>query len=455
MGNGKYQLNMCEGSMLKNTFRFAIPLMFENILHLLYNAADLVVVSRFAGSGAMAAVGATGTLAALLVNVFTNLSVGANVVVARNYGAKDDEGIRRTVHTAIPFGALAGIFACLIGVLFSPTFLVWMGTPAGGVLEGATLYMRIYFFGIPALLVFGFGAAILRAVGDTKRPLYILSASGFINVILNVILVVSFHMDVAGVAIATVVSNYLSAFAVLFVLIRTEGVIRLDFRKMKFYKKELGEILKVGVPVGLQSSAYAFSNTVVQSGVNSFGAAVIAGNSACANLESFIYGAIHAFSQATTIGVSQNYGAKNEKRINKAIYIPLLCSSVISLALSGLALLFSRQLLGIYIADSPEAIEAGMVRMMINFCPYFLLGITDCLQGALRALGCTNIPTISTFACTCGLRILWVIFVLPLNRILGFLYLVWPISWVAVVLCDVVTLAIVKPRALRKMRESI
>lgn len=452
MQKDKYQLNMCEGSMLKNMLLFAIPLMLESILQLMYNAADLVVVSRFAGSGAMAAVGATGTLAALLVNLFVNLSAGANVVVARNFGAKDYEGMRRTVHTAIPLGALIGVIACVIGLIFSPTFLKWMGTPAGGVLEGATLYMRIYFIGIPALMVFGFGSAVLRAVGDTKRPLFILIVTGLTNVLLNVLLVVGFHMDVAGVAIATVVSNYISAVAVLFILIRADSAIRLDLHAMKIYKNELGEILKIGLPVGLQSAAFGLSNTVVQSGVNSFGADVIAGNSAVANIEGFIYGATNACCQATMIAVSQNYGAKNEKRINKAIYVPLLCTTVIGIVLSGVGLLFSEQLLRIYIADSEAAIDAGLVRMSVNLVPYFILAIGECLQSALRALGCSNIPTISSFVCTCGLRILWVIFILPLHRELWFLYLVWPISWVAVALCHAVTLAIIKPRVFKKMR---
>ncbi len=453
MGARKYELNMCQGSVLKNVILFAIPLILASILQLLYNAADLVVVSRWAGSNAMAAVGATGSISGLLVNVFIGFSLGASVAVARRFGAKDVEGVHKTVHTAMLLGAIVGLFGSVIGLVFCRPLLVMMGTPEGQVLEGAVLYMRIIFIGVPASIVYNFGASVLRAVGDTKRPLYILAATGLVNVILNLILVIGFHLDVAGVAIATIVANYLSAAAVLFTLMRSEGAYRLDIRSLKMYKESFKEIMQVGLPAGIQSSFFALSNTVVQSGVNSFGAVTIAGATAGGNIEGFVYVSMNAFYQAALTGVSQNYGAKEEKRINKFISIPLLCAVVAGLVLGGASVLFARPLLSIYITDSPEAIEIGVLRLLVTTAPYFLVGMMECLMGAIRGLGSSTIPAITSFLGTCGIRILWVLFVLPLHRTEVMLFMAWPVSWIFVIVCHVITLAIIKPRAMRKLRE--
>ena len=453
MANRKYELNMCAGSVLKNVLLFAIPLILASVLQLLYNAADLIVVSRFSGSNAMAAVGATGSVSGLLVNVFIGFSLGASVAVSRAFGARDVKSMHETVHTAMLLSVIVGVFAGIVGFVFARPLLVLMGTPEGAVLEGAVLYMRIIFVGVPASLIYNFGASILRAIGDTKRPLYILAVTGLVNVVLNLILVIGFHMDVAGVAIGTIVANYLSAAAVLFTLMRSEGAYRLDIRSLKIYKKALQEILRVGLPASVQSSFFALSNTVVQAGVNSFGPVTIAGSTAGGNIEGFVYVSMNAFYQAVLTGVSQNYGAKDEKRINKFIYIPLICAVVAGLVLGGACVLFARPLLGIYITDSPEAIEIGVLRLWMTTAPYFLVGAMECLMGAIRGLGSSTIPAITSFIGTCGVRMMWVLFVLPYFREEWALFIAWPISWIFVIVCHLITLAIIKPRAMKRLRE--
>lgn len=449
----KYELNMCQGSVLKTVLLFAVPLILASVLQLLYNAADLIVVSRWAGSNAMASVGATGSVSGLLINVFIGFALGASVAVSRAFGAKDVKNMHETVHTAMLLSVIVGLFSGVVGFVFARPLLVLMGTPEGEVLEGAVLYMRIIFVGTPASLVYNFGASILRAVGDTKRPLYILAATGVVNVVLNLILVIGFHMDVAGVAIATITANYLSAAAVLSALMRSEGAYRLDIRSLKIYKKSLKDILRVGLPAGIQSSFFALSNTVVQAGVNSFGAVTIAGATAGGNIESFVYVSMNAFYQAALTGVSQNYGARDEKRINKFICIPLICGVITGIILGGASVLFARPLLGIYITDSPAAIEIGVIRLWVTTAPYFLVAIMECLVGAIRGLGSSTIPAITSFLGTCGVRMMWVLFVLPHFREEWVLFIAWPISWVFVIACHLITLAFVKPRAIKKLRE--
>ncbi len=455
MATKQFQLDMSKGSIFKNTVRFALPVIFASLLQLFYNAADLIVVSRYAGSNAMAAVGSTSSLNNLLLNVFIGISLGASVVVSRKFGANDTIGIKRTVHTAMLLGICVGILAGIIGFFFSKPFLVLMGTPAGEVLDGATLYMKIVFLGVPASLTYNFGAAILRAVGDTKRPLYILSAAGLVNVILNLILVICFDMGVAGVAIATATSNYISVVAVLWIMVRSKEVIRLRFPKLKFHKKELVEILKIGVPAGIQSSFFSLSNTVLQSSVNAYGEAAIAGNAAGGNIEGFVYVGMNAFYQSTMTGVSQNFGAKREDRINKTIWVNLLCVVAVGLFLGGMSVLLSRQLLGFYITDSAKAMEYGVRRMVVTGLPYFLCGIMEVLTGALRGLGSSVISAVSSFVGSCMFRIFWAtVLVKLLGGGIELLYLCWPISWFLVSIMHLITLSIIKPRAIRRMRIS-
>ena len=455
MTAGNYQLDMSKGSILKNTVKFSVPLIFSSILQLLYNAADLIIVSRYAGSNAMASVGATSSVTHLLVNVFIGLSLGASVVVSRKFGADDEVGIKRAIRTAMLLSVFVGILSGFVGFYFSKPLLLLMGTPEGEVFDGAVLYMKIIFLGVPASLIYNFGASVLRAVGDTKRPLYILSVSGIANVILNLILVICFDLSVAGVAIATACSNYISAIWVVLILTHSNGSVRLNLKKLRIYKKELSEILKIGVPAGIQSSFFSLSNSVLQSSVNSYGEAAIAGNAASSNIEGFVYTAMNAFYQATLTGVSQNYGAKNEKRINKTILVSLMLVTIVGTVLGCLCVIFSKQLLGIYITDSKEALEFGARRILLSCLPYFLCGIMEVLTGALRGLGYSIITAISAFIGTCGFRIFWVMVILDaIGGGIDILYLCWPISWFLVIILHTITLFFIKPRAIKRMKLS-
>lgn len=453
MSSRTYELDMSKGSIFKNVMRFVVPLILGNILQLLYNAADIIVVSRWAGSSAMASVGATGSINALIVNLCIGLSVGASVVVSRSFGAKNPQGVYRAVHTSMLLGSIAGVVACFLGVVLSAPLLRLMGTPEGEVLDGAVLYMRIYFLGVPASLLYNFAASILRAVGDTKRPLYILAATGVVNVVLNLILVIVFHLGVAGVAISTAFANYLSAGIIIYTLTKSERAYRLVFKKLRFYKEELSEILRIGVPAALQSSVFSLANSVIQSAVNSFGTAAIAGSAAASNIEGFVYTAMNAFYQATMTAVSQNYGAKDEKRLNKSIYVPILCVMVVGFGLGLMTVVFANPLLCIYITDSPDAIEFAKIRMMVTGLPYFICGAMEVMAGALRGLGYSVITAINSLIGACGLRILWIIFVLPLARSGYTLFLCWPVSWLVVICMHFVYYMIIRKKAIRKMLE--
>lgn len=451
MGRKTHVVDMINGSIFKNMVMFVVPLILGNILQLLYNAADLVVVSRFAGSNAMASVGATGSLNALIVSLFIGLSVGASVVVSRRIGARDNSGIHRSVHSSMLLAVVLGIAAMVIGVSISEPLLRAMGTPEGAVLKGAVLYMRIYFFAVPAVLIYNFGASILRAVGDTRRPLYILAVSGIVNVVLNLVLVINFGMGVDGVAIATAVSNILSAMAVVVILLRAEGSYRLNIKSLRFYKEELTEVIKVGLPAGVQSSLFSVSNTLIQSAVNSFGTAAISGCAAAANIEGFVYTAMNAFYQATITGVSQNYGAKEEKRIYSTMKIATASVLVVGLALGVLSALFAEPLLKIYITDSKEAIEYGIIRIYVSGIPYFLCGVMEVMAGVLRGLGYSTSAMVTSLVGACGFRILWVMFILPLKRTLSMLFVCWPISWIIVIVIDLILIFCFKKKAMEKM----
>lgn len=454
MGRKSYAIDMVNGSIFKSIIAFVVPLIFGNMLQLLYNAADIIVVSRWAGSDAMASVGATGSLSALIVGLFIGLSVGASVVVSRRYGARDGAGVHRAVHTSVLLGITAGIIAMIVGISFSKFILRLMGTPEGKVLDGAVLYMRIYFIGVPASLVYNFGAAILRAIGDTRRPLFILAFSGIVNVVLNVVFVISFNMSVDGVAIATTVSNYISAAAVIFALVRADGVYRLVFKSLRFYKEELFEILKVGLPAGVQSSLFSVSNTLIQSAVNSFGTSAIAGNAAAANIEGFVYTAMNAFYQAAITAVSQNYGAKNERGVYRSYHVSLACVTVVGFVLGLFTAVFAKPLLGIYITDSAEAIRFGVVRIIISGIPYFLCGVMEVQAGMLRGLGYSTTAMVNSLIGACGLRVLWVMFILPLHHTMEILFICWPVSWIVVIIMHEACYIINRKKAIKKMNEA-
>ncbi len=422
-----YEIDMCNGPLLGKILRFAVPLMFSGILQLLFNAADIVVVGQFTGSDALAAVGSTGSLNNLIVNVFLGLSIGSSVLTARYYGAQDWDNVRDVVHTSMLLSAIAGVVLIFLGISLAAPLLELMGTPEN-VLDQAVLYMRIIFAGMPAMMIYNFGAAILRAVGDTRRPLIFLLIAGIINVILNLFFVIVFHMGVAGVALATIISQCISAALVVLCLIRSSGHYKLYLKKLRITKDKLLQIVRVGLPAGIQGAVFSISNVLIQSSINSFGSIAMAGNTAASNIEGFVYTSMNALYQASLSFTSQNIGAKKVHRIVPVLTRCLGCVIVIGAGLSALALLFGRQLLSIYSSD-PEVITYGIGRMGVVCLTYFLCGMMDVTCGSIRGMGYSVAPTIVSLAGACGLRILWIFTIFQIDHTLFNLYLSYPISW--------------------------
>ena len=425
--SARYEMDMTTGSLLPKVLAFSGPLILTGILQLLYNAADIVVVGRFAGPQALAAVGSTGALINLLVNVFMGLSVGASVVVARAYGAGDNASVSTGVHTAITVAGVAGVLVGVLGFVASHPLLKWMGSP-DDVLDMATLYMKIFFVGMPANMLYNFGAAILRAVGDTRRPLYYLTVSGILNVLLNLVLVIVFHMGVAGVAIATVASQVMSMTLVMICLIRSDGPIHLDLRKLRIHLSQLVEIVRVGLPAGLQGSLFSISNVLIQSSVNSFGSLVMAGNSAGSNLEGFVYTSMNAIHQADLTFASQNLGAGQFKRVRRVMWVCLGTVTAIGLGIGLVFLAFGNQLVSIYNSD-PEVIHYGMTRLKIILPTYFLCGLMDVMVGQLRGVGYSILPMMISLTGACLLRVVWIYTFFAANPTLEVLYISYPVSW--------------------------
>ena len=431
-----YEMDMCNGPLVGKILLFAFPLMLSSVLQLLFNAADIVVVVRFTGAEALAAVGATSALINLLVNVFMGLSIGTNVLTAQGYGARNEKGVQDTVHTSIMLSLVCGVLLIFIGVFLAAPLLELMGTP-DNVLGHAALYMRIYFIGMPALLVYNFGAAILRAVGDTRRPLYYLLFSGIINVILNLIFVIIFKMGVAGVATATVVSETISAGLVLRCLMKSEGMFQLHMGKLRIKKQKALQIVRIGLPAGLQGAIFSISNVLIQSSINSFGSVAMAGNTAAGNLEGFVYTSMNAVYQTNLSFTSQNMGAGNWKRMKKILGICLVFVSVVGLVMGRGFVFFGHQLLGIYSSD-PEVIQYGINRMQVICGTYLLCGIMDVLVGSMRGMGYSFVPMIVSLVGACGLRILWIFTVFQWHRSLFVLYLSYPITWILTALAHTV-----------------
>ena len=424
---GNYEMDMTAGAILPKLLLFSLPLILSSILQLLFNAADVIVVGRFEGENALAAVGSTGALINLIVNIFMGLSVGANVVIARYYGAGQYKDTSEAVHTSVTVSVIGGAILAVFGFIMAHTLLVWMGSPAE-VLPLATLYVKIYFLGMPFNALYNFGSSVLRAVGDTQRPLIYLTLAGIANVILNLLFVAVFHMGVAGVALATIVSQAISAILVLLCLLRTEGAIHVDLRKLRIHAEKLLEIARIGLPAGLQGAFFSLSNVLIQSTVNSFGNIVMAGNSVSANIEGFIYVAMNALHQAAITFTSQNFGARKYLRIRRICLLSVLTVTVIGILLGAIALVFQTPLLSIY-STEPEVIAAGIIRMNIIASTYFLCGIMDVLCGVLRGLGSTIAPMIISVLGACALRIFWIYCILPFDRTLQMLYISYPVSW--------------------------
>lgn len=421
-------MDMCNGPILKKLLIFALPLMLSGILQLLFNAADIVVVGKFTGSHALAAVGSTSALINLFVNVFIGFSIGTNVLVAQYFGARDEKNVQETVHTLILLGIVGGFILIVSGIIFAKPMLEWMDTP-DNVLEHAVLYMRIYFIGMPAMLIYNFGAAILRAIGDTKRPLYYLLSAGVINVVLNLFFVIVLNMGVAGVAAATVASQVVSAILIVRCLIQSEGIYRLDLHKLKFHKKKLIRIVQIGLPAGLQGAVFSLSNVLIQSSVNSFGSVAMAGNTAAGNIEGFVYTSMNAIYQTALSFTSQNVGGGRQDRIPKIIFQCMAIVIVIGAVMGNLAYQCGPFLLGIYSSD-PEVIQFGMSRMQIICQWYFLCGIMDVAVGILRGLGYSVMPMLVSLTGACGLRVLWIFTVFVWKHSLFVLYLSYPITWI-------------------------
>lgn len=425
-------VDMLSGPILPHLLRFAIPLMLTGVLQLLYNAADLVVVGRYTGHEALAAVGATSSLTNLMINFFIGISVGANVVISRAIGAADNRKTASATHTAMLLGGIIGVVVGFFGFLLSPTFLTWMGTPAE-VMAGASLYLRIITLGFPAALVYNFGAAVLRAGGDTRRPLYFLTVSGLVNVGMNLFLVLVFHMGVAGVAIATITSQYLSALLVIMALRRLHTPSRLSLRRLKIRRDDFIDIVRIGLPAGLQSACFNISNVLIQSSINSFGAVAVAANTASGNIEGFIYTVMDAFAQSVLTFTGQNIGARQYRRVPKILHVGLLLTFVSALGMGVLAVLFRRPLLHLYTPDE-LVVDYGAARMMIIALTYFLCGFMNNFSSSLRAMGHSLMPMLTCIGGVCGVRILIIYTWFKLAPSLTVLYLSWPISWIVTTL---------------------
>ena len=426
----KKNQDMLQGPLLSNIIGYTVPIILTSVLQLLFNAADLVVVGRFCGSISVAAVGATGSITALIVNLFIGLSVGAGVTVAHGLGSREEEMVHRTVHTALPVALLSGAVLTGLGILLSRALLVMMGTPED-VLPLSSIYMKIYFCGITFTMVYNFVAAILRAVGDTKSPLIHLTVAGVINVLLNLIFVTVLHMNVAGVALATAISQAYSAVMVTITLVKRTDACHLNLRKMHIYKIQLMKILRIGLPAGIQSSLFSISNVMIQSSINSFGGIVMSGNAASQNIEGFLYVSLNAFHQTAVNFIGQNMGAKKFDRVKKILWICLGCVCVVGLGLGLLIGGLGETLLSIYITDSAEAITWGLTRLSIICTTYFICGLMDVSTGALRGMGASVSPMIISVLGVCGVRIGWVmtIFQIPQFHTPQSLYYSYIVSW--------------------------
>lgn len=426
--NRSHDIDMLNGPIMPKLLQFSIPLILSSMLQLTFNAADVIVVGRFEGDAALAAVGAPGSLINLMVNLFMGLGVGVNVVVAQYYGAKNAKDTSESVHTAVGLGLLSGLIVGLFGVVMCETFLRWMKTPEE-VLPLATDYMRIYFIGMPFNMLYNFGSSILRATGDTKRPLIYLTIAGVVNVVLNLFFVLALGMGVKGVALATIISQLISAVLVLLSLMHSDGLIHLDWKQIRFHREKVMSIARVGLPAGLQGTFFSISNVMIQSTVNSFGAVVVAGNTASSNLEGYVYAAMNAVYQATITFTGQNVGAGKPERISKVMREGLILVTAIGVVMGGFLLLFKHMLLGIYTVD-PEVIAAGAIRCNIIASTYFICGMMDAVVGVLRGMGNSVAPMIVSVLGVCVFRLFWIFAIFPFDPVLNNLYISYPISWI-------------------------
>ncbi len=444
----KYEIDMCNGPLLGKILIFYVPLMLSGILQLLFNAADVAVVGNFAGKESLAAVGSTGSLTNLIVNLFIGLSVGVNVLVARFYGSGQMAELKETVQTAVATALVSGVILVFVGFFIARPALAWMDTPED-VISHSVLYMRIYFGGMPFMMVYNFGSAVLRAVGDTRRPLYYLSIAGVVNVVLNLIFVIVFSMGVAGVATATVVSQAISAALVVRCLVKSDSEYRLVLEGMRISPDKLKRMIQIGVPAGMQGALFSISNVLIQSSVNSFGSTVMAGNTAGSNIEGFVYTSMNAFHQAAISFCGQNYGAMKYKRVGKIL---LICQGLVigvGILMGSAAYLCGGTLLKIYTPDN-ETIQYGLLRMKYICVPYFLCGMMDVMVGALRGMGYAIMPMLVSLTGACLFRVVWIYTIFQSYHTLPCLYISYPISWALTFLVHLACFGIVYGRLLKR-----
>lgn len=427
MSGKKYEIDMCNGPLLSKILIYAIPLIASGILQLLFNAADMVVAGRYAGSEALGAVGATSSLINLLVNVFIGMSVGTNVLAAHFYGADRKEELGQTVHTSIALSLISGVILGIVGFSLAKPLLSLMGTPAD-ILPHAVVYMQIYFIGVPGMLLYNFGSAILRAVGDTKRPLYYLLFAGVINVVLNLFFVIVLRIGVVGVALATILSQFISAALVIRCLIKEEGAYHLDIHSIRLYPDKVVRILRVGLPAGFQGAVFSISNVLIQSSVNSFGSIAVAGNTAAQNLEGFVYNAMNSFHQTALSFTSQNMGAKKMDRVKKIMWICVGCVTILGMVMGLSGLYFANELLSIYSTDA-SVVAYGYQRLFIILSTYFMCGVMDVMVGSIRGMGYSIMPMVVSLLGACGLRVVWIFTVFTFYRSPQVLYISYPVTW--------------------------
>jgi putative MATE family efflux protein len=424
----KRDMDMCNGPIFGKMVLFALPIMAMNVLQLMFNAADMIVVGRFSGKVALAAVGATGAIINLIVNLFMGLAVGTSVIVAQDCGAKRPDAISKSVHTSIAISIIGGILVMILGLLLCKPLLTMVGTPFD-IIDLSALYMRIYFLGLPASMVYNFGAAILRAIGDSRRPMYYLLVSGIVNVLLNLYFIIVLHMSVDGVAWATIISQYLSMFLILLCLVRhKDESLRLSLKKLQIDRRKLGQIIRIGLPAGLQGLLFSISNVLIQSAVNTFGSAMVAAASAAGNIEGFVATSMNAYNNAAITFAGQNMGAKKYDRIDKVAKVCTILIMGTWIILGGLTMLLSRQMLSIFTSD-PEVIRLGMIRINVLMMAYFTCGIMNVFPGVTRGMGFSILPMISTLVGACLMRIVWLATFFSWFPSVLMLYLCYPVTW--------------------------
>ena len=444
-------VDMCNGSLFKSLIRFSVPLMLSGILQLFFNAADVVIVGKFAGDESLAAVGATTTLINLLTNLFIGLSVGANVLVANYYGARQEKDVHETVHTSMTISAFSGVFLTVVGVVAAPFLLSLMQTP-DEVIDLSVIYLRTYFVGMPAVMIYNFGSAILRAAGDTKRALYILFASGVVNVLFNMLFVIVFKWDVFGVGFATVISQIMSAVLIVICLVKEKSLVRLELKKLRIYKDKLFRILQIGIPAGFQGMMFSLSNVVIQSSINGFGKVAVAASAASVSVEGFAFTSMNAFHQAAVSFTSQNIGAGKYNRINKILYISLFYVVLVGVFFAFLFLGFGKNLIGFY-TSSPDVIAEGVKRLSIIAGAYFFCGLMDVTSGSLRGMGYSFTPMIVSLVGVCLFRVVWVATIFQIDKFhtIEIIYYSYPITWFLTFTAHFITFLVAKHRLKKKL----